>query len=47
MSGYEVGDVRRGPAATARVQFESVTEEITMVVSCASGVPTATTNSGN
>jgi serine/threonine-protein kinase len=44
-SGWEVGDVRRGPAATARVSFESgPTTELTMVVSCSAGVPTATTS---
>jgi serine/threonine-protein kinase len=43
-SGWEVGDVRRGPAATARVTFESGPSEISMVVSCSAGVPTATTS---
>ena len=42
--GYEVGDVFRGPAATASVQFESRTAEVTMRVSCSAGVPTATTS---
>lgn len=41
--GYEVGDVFRGPAATASVQFESRTAEVTMTVSCSAGVPSATT----
>jgi serine/threonine-protein kinase len=41
--GYEVGDVFRGPAATASVQFESRTAEVTMIVSCSAGVPSATT----
>jgi serine/threonine-protein kinase len=47
VSGYEVGNVRRGPAVTARVTFESLTQAVTMVVSCSSGVPTATTTSGH
>jgi len=42
--GYEVGDVFRGPAATASVQFESRTAEVTMRVSCSAGVPSATTS---
>jgi serine/threonine-protein kinase len=42
--GYEVGDVFRGPAATASVQFESRTSEVTMKVSCTAGVPSATTS---
>jgi serine/threonine-protein kinase len=42
--GYEVGDVFRGPAATASVQFESRTAEVTMKVSCSAGVPSATTS---
>ena len=41
--GFEVGSSVRGPAATASVQFESASQELTMVVSCANGVPTATT----
>jgi serine/threonine-protein kinase len=41
--GYEVGDVFRGPAASASVQFESRTAEVTMTVSCSGGVPSATT----
>lgn len=41
--GFQVGSSVRGPAATASVQFESATQELTMVVSCATGVPTATT----
>jgi hypothetical protein len=47
LSGYEIGDVRRGPAATARVTFESAAGSVTMVVSCSSGVPSATTYSGS
>jgi len=42
--GYAVGDVFRGPAATASVQFESRTAEVTMRVSCSAGVPSATTS---
>jgi serine/threonine-protein kinase len=42
--GYEVGDVFRGPAASASVQFESRTAEVTMTVSCSAGVPSATTH---
>jgi hypothetical protein len=41
--GYEAGTVVRGPAATAHVTFESNANIVTMVVSCSSGVPTATT----
>jgi serine/threonine-protein kinase len=41
LQGYEVGDVFRGPAATARVTFESTTREVTMVVSCSAGQPSA------
>ncbi len=43
--GYEEGDVFRGPAATASVQFESHADEVTMRVSCSAGVPSATTTS--
>ena len=43
--GYEEGDVFRGPAATASVQFESHGDEVTMRVSCSGGVPSATTTS--
>ena len=32
--GFLVGSSVRGPAATASVQFESATQELTMVVSC-------------
>lgn len=42
--GYEVGDVFRGPAAAASVQFESRAGEVTMRVSCSAGVPSATTS---
>ena len=40
--GYQVGDVIRGPAATARVTFESHANRVIMVVSCSAGVPSAT-----
>jgi serine/threonine-protein kinase len=45
--GYEVNGVTRGPAVTARVTFSTVTvspsaSEVTMVVSCSAGVPSAT-----
>jgi hypothetical protein len=45
--GYEVDGVTRGPAVTARVTFSPVTvstsaSEVTMVVSCSAGVPSAT-----
>jgi hypothetical protein len=41
--GYEAGKVVRGPATAAQVTFESTANSVTMVVSCSSGVPTATT----
>jgi hypothetical protein len=44
--GYEVGTVSRGPAATARVAFESTTVRVTMVVQCSAGVPSATSSTG-
>jgi hypothetical protein len=46
LQGYEADDVSRGPAATARVAFESSTQRVTMVVSCPAGVPSATSYSG-
>ena len=46
LQGYEADDVNRGPAATARVAFESGTQLVTMVVSCSAGVPSATSYSG-
>jgi hypothetical protein len=46
LQGYESDDVNRGPAATARVTFESATQRVTMVVSCSAGVPSATSYSG-
>jgi hypothetical protein len=44
--GYEVGDIWRGPAATARVTFESTTSRVTMTVQCSAGVPSATSSTG-
>ena len=46
LQGYEVDGVIRGPAVTARVTFNQVTvsptaREVTMVVSCSAGVPSA------
>lgn len=41
--GYEVDTVSRGPAATARVTFDSASSRVTMVVSCSAGVPAAAT----
>jgi hypothetical protein len=41
--GFEVSSSVRGPAATAQVTFESGTLEVTMVVSCSGGMPSATT----
>ena len=46
LQGYAADDVNRGPAATARVTFESTTQRVTMVVSCSAGVPSATSYSG-
>jgi serine/threonine-protein kinase len=46
VQGYEVGDVIRGPAATARVTFESRANHVTMVVTCSAGVPSATSHTG-
>jgi hypothetical protein len=45
--GYETDKVVRGPAATAQVTFESFANSVAMVVSCSSGVPTATTTVGD
>jgi hypothetical protein len=42
LQGYQVGDVIRGPALTARVTFESHAGRETMMVSCSAGVPSAT-----
>ena len=45
--GYLTGDVRRGPAQTARVTFDPASGSddgaVTMVVSCSAGTPTART----
>jgi hypothetical protein len=46
LQGYEVDGVTRGPAVTARVNFSPVAvsptaREVTMVVSCSAGVPSA------
>jgi hypothetical protein len=43
--GYGAGDVRRGPAATAFVEFESGRGETTMVVTCHDGRPVAAVHS--
>jgi serine/threonine-protein kinase len=40
--GYEAGQVLRGPAPTVQVAFQSYANTVTMVVSCSTGVPTAT-----
>ena len=42
--GYEATGVVRGPAAAARVIFESNANSVTMVVTCAGGTPTATSS---
>jgi len=42
--GYETGDVMRGPAAATRVTFESDANSVTMVVTCSSGAPSATSS---
>jgi hypothetical protein len=41
--GFTAGSVARGPATTARVVFAATANTVTMVVSCASGVPAAAT----
>jgi len=46
LQGYQVGDVTRGPAATARVMFESAASRVTMVVSCSAGVLTVISPAG-
>jgi hypothetical protein len=43
--GYGVDFVLRGPAATAKVVFESLNIQVTMLVTCSAGVPTATSSS--
>jgi hypothetical protein len=40
--GYGSGDVVRGPATSAQVTFASGQLTVTMIVSCGTGVPTAT-----
>jgi serine/threonine-protein kinase len=40
--GYNVDEVSRGPAGTARVTFDSDAVSVTVVVSCSAGVPSAT-----
>jgi hypothetical protein len=47
LQGYQVGNVTRGPAATARVTFDSHANRVTMVVSCSAGVPSATSHTGS
>ncbi len=42
--GYAASSVVRGPAAAAKVVFESGQTAVTMVVTCPGGVPTATTS---
>ncbi len=39
--GYEAGSVRRGPAPTAQVTFNAAANSVSMLVSCSTGVPTA------
>jgi hypothetical protein len=41
--GFQASSVARGPATTARVVFAATASRVTMVVSCASGTPTAAT----
>jgi len=48
--GYEASDVTRGPAATARVVFESAAKSVTMTVTCPGGPggrPVASSSSGS
>jgi hypothetical protein len=40
--GFASSDVVRGPAANAQVTFTNGQVMVTMVVSCSTGVPTAT-----
>jgi hypothetical protein len=40
--GYQANGVVRGPATTAQVTFGSGQRSVTMLVSCSSGVPSAT-----
>jgi hypothetical protein len=47
VQGYQADDVTRGPAATARVVFESTANTVTMKVSCphgAAGPPVASSS---
>jgi hypothetical protein len=41
--GFHTGGVVRGPAPKAQVEFESNGREIKLIVTCAGGVPQATT----
>jgi serine/threonine-protein kinase len=48
--GYETSDVTRGPAATARVVFESAAKSVTMTLTCPAGPggrPVASSSSGS
>src|SRR5580704_16051020 len=45
-TGYEAGTVFRGPAVTAHVAFNSAANSVTMLVSCSTGVPTASSTVG-
>jgi serine/threonine-protein kinase len=47
LQGYDIDYVLRGPAATARVTFESTATRVTMFVSCSAGVPTAVSSTGD
>lgn len=37
---YQVDDLRRGPGASAGIQFESDSQEIDVLITCAAGLPT-------
>jgi hypothetical protein len=43
--GYAADDVARGPAATARVLFETGSQGVSMAVSCTGSVPSASVTS--
>ena len=45
--GFQASTVARGPATTARVVFATTASTVTMLVSCASGAPTAATTVTN
>jgi hypothetical protein len=45
--GFQASRVTRGPATAARVVFAASASTVTMVVSCASGAPTAATTVAN